>query len=211
MALVASASDCALSTLSAVRAAAAGSPLLSCSCSPKYGALLAWIAAANAVVAPQRQQLSIGGGRTAPPQLQLIIGAAAGLWVQQAGGGEIGTKKSLRINFPEESTGPGGQEARQGEEDAAVAPHVAATANPHSALHCSFQCTFRCAKHFMHHLTLHLTALLEIFGQWQLCSKEEPDLSMSVLNTASNFSLSAPCDKANNKMQCPQKLCYLQN
>ena len=156
-----------LSEPPAVPAPAAGSPLLSCSCSPKYGALRAWIAAANAAVAPQRQQQH---RRTAPSRLQLIIGAAAGLWVQQAGGGGgIGcTKKSLRINFPEESTAPGGQEARQGcrwrRGRCGCASRCTATANPHlpnSALHCSLQCTFRRA-----HPTLHPTALLgeEIFG-----------------------------------------------
>ena len=50
--------------------------------------------------------------------------------VQQAGGGGGGgiscTKKSLRINFPEESTGPGGQAGHgKDAEDAAVAPQVA--------------------------------------------------------------------------------------
>ena len=132
-----------LSEPPAVPAPAAGSPLLSCSCSPKYGALRAWIAAANAAVAPQRQQQH---RRTAPSRLQLIIGAAAGLWVQQAGGGGgIGcTKKSLRINFPEESTAPGarrrGRDAGGGE-DAAVATHV--------ALHtCQ---TLRCTAHFNAH------------------------------------------------------------
>ena len=76
-------------------------------------------AAANAAVAPQRQQHR---WRSAPPPLQLIIGAAGG----GGGGGISCTKKSLRINFPEESTGPGGQAGHgKDAEDAAVAPQVA--------------------------------------------------------------------------------------
>ena len=136
-----------LSEPPAVPAPAAGSPLLSCSCSPKYGALRAWIAAANAAVAPQRQQQH---RRTAPSRLQLIIGAAAGLWVQQAGGGGgIGcTKKSLRINFPEESTAPGarrrGRDAGGGE-DAAVASHVALPPPTHTCQ------TLHCTAHFNAH------------------------------------------------------------
>ena len=77
------------------------------------------------------------GGRTAPLRLQLIIGAAAGLWVQQAGGGggKSCTKKSLRINFPLESTSPWGQEARQGcrwrRGRCGCASRCTAVANPH--------------------------------------------------------------------------------
>ena len=92
-----------------------------CTSSAKYAPCLGILALLPTLLLRHKGN-SIGGD---PRQLH-----CSSSLVQQAGGGVKGglscTKKSLRINFPEESTGPGGQAGHgKDAEDAAVAPHVA--------------------------------------------------------------------------------------
>ena len=144
-----------------------------CTSSAKYAPCLGILALLPTLLLRHKGN-SIGGD---PRQLH----CSSSLVQQAGGGGGKGgiscTKKSLRINFPEESTGPGGQAGhRKDAEDAAVAPHVAHSRHTaektlwrstNSALQKAFQgaaySPVTCTAHIMLHWVA-FTATVGIFS-----------------------------------------------